>query len=258
MDANAFFLTRREKLCLILNNYKFREYRQLKNGNFNFRCTNKFYNASVIVNNSDKIIEQFKSSDHNHDEYTDQNISREIVRSTLKRKTENDLHTCPNKLIRQELKNADVAENMEHSDLKLIRRSTYDVRKKHFPTLPSNFDKSLKQLLEIKQTLLYNKGNQFCFSSDDNSVILLTCKNNLEVLYDNEHVFGDGTFTYAPKHFMQLYKIHVHANYYYLPLIYCFLKNKQISTYVSMCKTIMNLSMDILGKNLCKNISCRF
>jgi len=49
-------------------------------------------------------IEQSKSSDHNYDEYTDQVISREIVRSTLKRKAENDLHTRPNKLIRQELK----------------------------------------------------------------------------------------------------------------------------------------------------------
>jgi len=66
---------------------------------------------------------------------------REIVRSTLKRnnKTENDLYTRPNKLIRQELKNADVAENIEHGDLKLIRRSIYDTRKKYFPTLPLNF-----------------------------------------------------------------------------------------------------------------------
>jgi hypothetical protein len=53
----------------------------------------------------------------------------------------------------------------------------------------------------MKQTLLY-KGNQFYFSSDDNSVILFTCKNNLEMLSNNEHVFGDGTFTYAPKNFI--------------------------------------------------------
>ena len=69
----------------------------------------------------------------------------------------------------------------------------------------------------MKQTLLY-KGNQFCFSSYDNSVILFTCKNNLEVLCNNEHVFGDGTFTYTPKHFMQLYTIHAYTNYYYLPV----------------------------------------
>jgi len=77
---------------------------------------------------------------------------------------------------------------MDHGDMKLIRRSIYCVRKKHFPTLPSNYDESLKELLEMKQTLLH-KGNQFCFSSDDNSVILFTCKNNLEILYNNEHVF---------------------------------------------------------------------
>lgn len=53
-----------------------------------------------------------------------------MVRSALKRKAENDLHTCPNNLIRQELKNTDVAENMEHCYLKLIRHSIYDVRKK--------------------------------------------------------------------------------------------------------------------------------
>jgi hypothetical protein len=87
------------------------------------------------------------------------------------------------------------------------------------------------------------KCNQFYFSSNDNSVILFTCKNNLEMLSNNEHVFGDGTFTYAPKNFIQLYTIHAYTNYYYLSVVYCFLKNKHASTYVSMWKTIMNLSM---------------
>jgi hypothetical protein len=46
--------------------------------------------------------------------------------------------------------------------MKLIRRSIYCVRKKHFPTLPSNYDESLQQLSEMKQTLSH-KGNQFFF-----------------------------------------------------------------------------------------------
>lgn len=83
---DAICLTQREKRCLILNNYTFREYRQLKNRYFNFWCTNKFCNASVIVNNRDQIIDQSKSSKHNHDEYTDQIISREIVRCALEKK----------------------------------------------------------------------------------------------------------------------------------------------------------------------------
>jgi len=70
----------------------------------------------------------------------------------------------------------------------------------------------------MKQTLLH-KGKRFCFSSDVRSFILFTCTNNLEVLYDNEHVFGDETFTYAPKNCMYLYTIHVYTNHYYLPII---------------------------------------
>jgi tRNA G10 N-methylase Trm11 len=78
----------------VLNNFKFREYRKLKIGNFNFWCTNKLCNASVIVsNNSDQIVDQSKNSNHNHEVYSDQIISREIVRSSLKRKADNDLHT---------------------------------------------------------------------------------------------------------------------------------------------------------------------
>jgi len=59
-------------------------------------------------------------------------MSKEIVRSALKTKAENDMHIGPNKLMRQELKNTYVTENMEHGDLKLIRRSINYVRKSIF------------------------------------------------------------------------------------------------------------------------------
>jgi hypothetical protein len=58
ITMDAICLTRRVKRCIVLNNFKFREYRKLKNGNFNFRCTNKLCNASVIVsNNSGQIVD---------------------------------------------------------------------------------------------------------------------------------------------------------------------------------------------------------
>jgi len=46
---------------------------------------------------------------------------------------------------------------------------------------------------------------QFCFMNDDKNIIIFTCKINLEAISNAEHVFGDGTITYAPKFFMQLY-----------------------------------------------------
>jgi hypothetical protein len=60
----------------------------------------------------------------------------------------------------------------------------------------------------MKQTLLY-KGKQFYFSSDDYFIILFTCKNNLDMLSNNEYMFGDGPFTYAPKNFIQFMLIQI-------------------------------------------------
>jgi len=59
---DAIRLTRREKRCKILNKFKFREYRELKNGNFNYLCTNKFCNASITVNYNNQIVDQSKST----------------------------------------------------------------------------------------------------------------------------------------------------------------------------------------------------
>jgi len=79
------------------------------------------------------------SNKHKHEAHTDQVISREIIRSSLKRKANDDLHILPSKLIRRDLQNMeDISLNLTHTDMKLFRRSIYDVRRKHFPKLLSN------------------------------------------------------------------------------------------------------------------------
>jgi len=76
ITMDAICLTRREKRCKILKKFKFWEYRQLKNENFNYRCTNKLCNASIIVNNNDQIVDQSNAEHKQHDAYSDQVISR--------------------------------------------------------------------------------------------------------------------------------------------------------------------------------------
>ncbi|KAF0767275.1 MULE domain-containing protein, partial [Aphis craccivora] len=67
-------------------------------------------------------------------------FNREVVRSNLKRRAEEDVQIKPNKLIRWELKNNDNSEHIYYSDMKLIRRSIYDKRKKSFPDIPRSLD----------------------------------------------------------------------------------------------------------------------
>lgn len=113
------FETRRGKKCLNIESYKFREFQTLKSGDKHFRCTNKNCSVSAVVrliNESYKILKM--TNTHTHEEYDDRTIHREVVRSNLKRRAEEDLHIKPNKLIRRELKNNDKSEHLQYSDMK--------------------------------------------------------------------------------------------------------------------------------------------
>jgi hypothetical protein len=57
------------------------------------------------------------SNKHNHEAHTDQVIFREIIRSFLKRKANDDLHILPSKLIRSVLQNMEnISLNLTHTD----------------------------------------------------------------------------------------------------------------------------------------------
>lgn len=94
------------------------------------------------------------------------------------------------------------------------------------------------------------QGNKFCFLSDDKNIFIFTCKKNLELLKYSEHVFGDGTFSFAPNHFVQLYTIHVFQNNFYKPVAYCFLRNKHTSTYIQMWQSINNICLEMTGNEI--------
>ena len=92
-----------------------------------------------------KIINTLNT--HNHEAHTDQVISREIIRSSLKRKANDDLHILPTKLIRRDLQNMeDVSINLTHTGMNLFRSFIYDIRRKHFLNLPTSTELVIEQL----------------------------------------------------------------------------------------------------------------
>jgi hypothetical protein len=125
----------------------------------------------------------------------------------------------------------------------------YADRKKHFPTLPEDHDEAISQFKEMQQTLLF-RDEQFIYLSNDNGVVILKYLKNLNVLCNAQHVFGDGTFSYSPKFFNQLYTLHVYQNYFYVPVVFVFLKSKFTSIYTNMWRIIQNLYVKILQREL--------
>jgi len=74
---------------------------------------------------------------------------------------------------------------------------------------------------------------------------LITCKSNLNFLCNyNTHIFGDGTFTYRPSYFYQMYGIHGYKNGFYIPLIIAFLPSKSFDCYLAMWKFIYELCIN--------------
>lgn len=110
--------------------------------------------------------------------------------------------------------------------------------KKHFSKLPKTINEAI---LLLKESPVTFKDEQFIYFSGGNSVVLFTCSDNFNALCDAQHIFGDGTFSYCPKLFTQLYTIHLYINYYYVPVVFCFLKDKKTLTYITMWETLQKL-----------------
>jgi len=54
---------------------------------------------------------------------------------------------------------------------------------------------------------------------------------NLKFLYCQEKIYMDGTFSYCPKYFYQLFTIHKVINNHYIRLVFFFCQNKETNTY---------------------------
>ena len=77
-----------------------------------------------------------------------------------------------------------------------------------------------------------------------NNIIVFGTKENLEFAAKIKTLLLDGTLQYCTKHFLQMFTIHSIVNNDYVPLLFCLLPNKQISTYKALFRTLVNISLN--------------
>ncbi|XP_054276641.1 uncharacterized protein LOC128995650 [Macrosteles quadrilineatus] len=105
------------------------------------------------------------------------------------------------------------------------------------PPLPKNIDDVHASLnsMEIKTT----QGENLLLINDcTEHIIAFATNRNVEYLKTVDHIFMDGTFSYAPKHFYQMFTIHSVENGNYVPLIFCLLPDKKELTYKALFKLL--------------------
>ena len=84
------------------------------------------------------------------------------------------------------------------------------------------------------------KGQNFLLHNDKlNNIVILSSDANLKFLCDNQEVvLADGTFEYCVKFFLQLFTLHSYCKGFYVPLVFCLLKNKNASTYAEVFRVL--------------------
>lgn len=225
---------------LLVNGHKFRCIRHRADGYVRWRCCKKPCTSTFLMTIDDLIIEN--SSEHNHPVDPIQKIDRQVLRESCKRKaTSNLISTRPIKLIRNELMNS-VSTELEHKDLKSVRKAMYIERRKNLPPYPTSFEDAITKINEFQDAdYLMFRGKKFVHLPDDSTFICLTTEENLQCLTSCTDVFTDGTFEYAPIFFLQLYTIHGYKNGIYVPLVYFFLKDKFKNTYTNVWKYLISI-----------------
>lgn len=180
---------------------------------------------------------------HNHEPKEEKVLNRNILSNTLKRKATDDFNEKPMKLIHKELRKGDV-ESLTNKDIMYIRKNMYYSRRQVFPKLPKNVEELHAALDSFKPTT--NKEEQFLLVNNrENHIVMFSCKTNLEFLCDLDTIYVDGTFSYCPKLFLQLFTLHGLKGDHYIPLVFFLFPDKRKETYkcaleyaVSEAKTI--------------------
>ena len=92
--------SRRGKICIIVNNYKYSKKNILRNKNVRFVCTNNVCSAAIFTDETYTRISNHFNDHYNHESYTDEEINIEILRNDVKTQSKLNTNVGPSKLIK--------------------------------------------------------------------------------------------------------------------------------------------------------------
>ena len=244
MNSETIF----RKPCKIFQNNKFSK-KYVGKQFITWKCTSKNCNASIRTDLDGNI--EYQNVLHTHEDKIE-DVAAHKLKVSCKRKGENDLETPPSKVVRSELfALGPENETITTSDINAAKKSIWRSRKSQHGPLPT----SVADLVDKLQTfpLSTSRKEDFLMSchqiSENQALIIFTCKTNLAALCESDVILGDGTFYVVPKFFQQLYTIHIYNNGTYAPVVFALLPDKRTETY--------HLMIDLIYKQ-CNSLAMQF
>lgn len=235
------FVSQHEKSLKIIEKFKFRKTnRPLSSGEDKWRCTVKTCTAFLKTVGDDEIITE-QNLNHNHKSLSDQNLQKQFVTGIVKRKATEDICTKPSKIFCNAIKNLPRTEHLQVSDVRNIKRNIYNARRKTLPPFPKSIEEV--QLILDERGVQTNRDELFLLiNNKELKYVVFSCISNLKALALSKWLYMDGTFSYCPKYFTQMFTIHGFINGYYIPLVICLLSDKSTISYTNCLKSICEYS----------------
>ena len=190
-------------------------------------------------------------SHSNHEKFNQHQKQKVSLNQQVKEKALANMEMPPKNIIRKTMLNMDTNELM-YNDVKNASQRIHYVRKKIQPKLPKNKEEGIADLERLQNNPRFktNKEEIFIHPFIALNIVIITCLTNLQRLCGHvDYILADGTFSYAPKHWKQLYTIHGYVYGHYIPLVYSFLPDKSQNTYEALwrllCAMCANLGLEL-------------
>jgi len=229
-----FITSQKNGKILIYNGFRYRrDKRHLKSTSW--RCTYKGCKGRVITTSDVKARE---STEHNHAPNIGQ-INAALVKNKIKKLAQTTTEK-PRNIIQESTSQVLSAETAVHLPTYNAARLCIQRQRKH---LQQNQTLNLSEI--HFDNIKTNAGDNFIFwdsgSQDNHRIIMFGTNQNLQVLKEFRNWCIDGTFKVAPTLFYQLFTIHALIDEKALPMVYCFLSNKQTDSYKRVFEKILEI-----------------
>lgn len=217
-------LSKRGTELKVVDGYKLRFHKFLANDVERWVCTKKGCKAYMKV-----VVGRTLESDLQHNHSRDDNLMRQAISNSCKRKATEDLYERPSKILCKEMTGSALEVLNEH-DRTQIRKAIHSARAKLRPPLPKNRGQLHDNLQNyIVQTKL---PEAFLLVNDDvNNIIMFSTEKNLKFLVKCDFLLMDGTFYSSPALFSQVFVIFGKKKFVHVPLVFFLLPSKEEIAY---------------------------
>ncbi|CAF1545159.1 unnamed protein product [Rotaria sordida] len=236
MNTNfTWSTTEKGEKAILYNGYLYRLRRENQNGTLIYVCTFKLCSRTITLKND--VILKTNGGNHNHDPKLPENV--QAVLCGLKRRVLTDIDQPVTKIYEDEVKKFR-RENGTAGPIPVFeawKTTLYSIRKKILPPTPI----SLSSII-IPADMCINNNNQeflFCNSPTPHKVIAFASEQALQLLSNNPHWNGDGTFRTSPALFAQSYYIHVWDEFSMKSVIYSCCEDKKEECYHELLQSLL-------------------